>query len=64
MLESENRPFEKGAFDEIENVFPVDLKTVNNYLRILQSAYTVSLALQSNKSSIVDTIPSLFKISI
>ena len=58
MLESVKR-YEKGAFDEIENVFPVDLETVNNYIRILKPWYTVSLALQSNESSIADTIPSV-----
>ena len=35
------------------------METVNNYLRILQPAYTVSFALQSNESSIADTIPSV-----
>ncbi len=59
MLESVKRAFDKGAFDENENKCPVDLETINNYLRILQPAYTISLALQSNESSIADTIPSI-----
>ena len=34
MLESVKRAFDKGAFDENENKCPVDLETINNYLRI------------------------------
>ena len=59
MLESVKRAYDKGAFNEQENECPVDLETINIYLRILQPAYTVSLALQSNESSIADTIPSI-----
>jgi hypothetical protein len=46
MLESVKRAYDKGAFDENENIFkhiftgyikiyPVESETINNYLRIL-----------------------------
>jgi hypothetical protein len=46
MLESVKREYDKGAFDENENIFkyiftgyikiyPVESETINNYLRIL-----------------------------
>jgi hypothetical protein len=59
MLESVKRAYDKNAFDEADNKCPVDLATINNYLCILQPAYIVSLRLQSNDSSICDTIPSI-----
>jgi hypothetical protein len=61
MLESVKRAFDKKAFDD-EIVCPVDLKSIEIYLQILNSAYRIILGFQKNSSTIADVLPYLLQL--
>ena len=61
MLESVKRAYDKKAFDD-EIVCPVDLKSIEIYLQILNPAYRISLSFQKNSSTIADFLPYLLQL--
>ncbi len=61
MLESVKRAYDKKAFDD-EIVCPVDLKSIEIYLQILNPAYRISLGFQKNSSTIADVLPYLLQL--
>ena len=53
--------YDKKAFDD-EIVCPVDLKSIEIYLQILNPAYRISLGFQKNSSTIADVLSYLLQL--
>lgn len=59
LLESVKRAYDRKAFDEVD-ICPITLETVELYLQILKPAYDLSISFQNDKSTISDTLPSIY----
>ena len=59
ILESTKKAHEKKAFDQEdpERCCPISLEKIELYLQILKPLYLLNISLQSNHSTIADTIP-------
>lgn len=59
MLESVLKAYLKNSFEEAGVVFPIQMKTVKQYMKTLVCLYEVSTGFQKSNSSIADVIPSI-----
>lgn len=65
LLEIIKKAFDKKAFDESIDPalsLPVDINTINMYIKILKPAYLLKITFQSNKTSIADVIPGVLNL--